>query len=107
MLLHLPDSKEIIFADRTSFKDSLNHIVLNNQLTKKYQNNKNVIVRNVAFDGKHIGSIIFENSENSLFGFKINTLYSFFIIFIIMSGMTSLLLLVLHKRVEKLMHGIR
>lgn len=103
----LSDSKEIIFADRLSFKDSLRDIVLDNSLVKKFQGNKNVIIRNVAFDGKHVGVIVFENTDNYLFGFKINTLYSFFIIFIIMSGITSLLLFILHKRVEKLMHGIR
>ncbi|WP_300663846.1 peptide MFS transporter [Fluviicola sp.] len=104
---HLEDSREVIFADRLTFKDSLKNVVVESGLVSKFEGNKNVIVRNVAIDGKHVGSIVFENSENSLFGFKINTLYSFFIIFIIMSGITSLLLFVLHKRVEKLMHGIR
>lgn len=104
---NLSDNKEIVFADRLTFKDSLKNIHVDGGLVAKFEGNKNVIVRNVAVDGKHIGSIVFENSENSLFGFKISTLYSFFIIFIIMSGITSILLLVLHKRVEKLMHGIR
>jgi proton-dependent oligopeptide transporter, POT family len=103
----LAETKNVIFADRTTFKDSLSDVALEAGLTKKFDKNKDVIVRNVTVDGKHAGAIVFENSENSLFGFKINTLYAFFIIFICMSGVTSLLLFVLHKRVEKLMHGIR
>ncbi len=103
----IKDMKSVVFADRGTFKDSLSDVAINNSLVAKYQGNKNVIVRNLSVDGKHVGSIVFENTENSLFGFKINTLYAFFIIFIIMSGITSLLLFVLHKRVEKLMHGIR
>lgn len=102
----LDEKNEVIFSDRnnfTKFKD----IKINNDLTKKYTSNKDVIVRNVSLNNEHVGAIVFENSENSLFGFKINTLYAFFIIFIIMSGATSLLLFVLHKRVEKLMNGIR
>jgi proton-dependent oligopeptide transporter, POT family len=102
----LDEKNEVIFSDRnnfTKFKD----IKVNNELTKKYATNKDVIVRNVSVNNEHVGAIVFENSENSLFGFKINTLYAFFIIFIIMSGATSLLLFVLHKRVEKLMNGIR
>lgn len=102
----LDGGKSLIFADRTNFA-SFKDVTANNELTKKYSTNKDVIIRNIAIDNQHVGSIVFENSENSLFGFKINTLYAFFIIFIIMSGATSVLLFVLHKRVEKLMHGIR
>jgi proton-dependent oligopeptide transporter, POT family len=98
---------KLIFADRTTFGEKYKSIQLNDQLSAKYNGNKDVIIRELTIDGKHSASVIFENSENSLFGFKINTLYAFFIIFIIMSGATSLLLFVLHKRVEKLMHGIR
>jgi len=103
----LKGMKSVVFADRLTFKDSLSDVMVDNSVIKKFEGNKNVIVRNLSVDGKHVGSIVFENTENSLFGFKINTLYAFFIIFIIMSGITSLLLFILHKRVEKLMHGIR
>lgn len=98
---------KLVFADRATFGKQYKSVQLNNQLTAKYNGNKSVIVREVSVDNKHVASVVFENSENSLFGFKINTLYAFFIIFICMSGATSLLLLLLHKRVEKLMHGIR
>lgn len=99
--------KNVIFADRKTYNSELIDIKLDVNLTSKYNGNKNVIVRNIAINGKQVGALVFENSENSLFGFKINSLFSFFIIFIVMSGTTSLLLLLLHKKVEKLMNGIR
>ncbi len=102
----LKGDQKVVFADRGSFI-GMTEIKANSELTKKYNNDKSVIVRNVSINNEHVGAIVFENSENSLFGFKINTLYAFFIIFIIMSGATSLLLFVLHKKVEKLMNGIR
>lgn len=100
-------SGDMIFASRATLKDSFPSVAINESLSAKYANDKNVIVREISVDNKHVASMIFQNTENSLFGFKINTLYAFFIIFIFMSGATSLLLLLLHKRVEKLMHGIR
>jgi len=104
---NLSDGKKAIFSDRANMGDKHADIELNNGLVTKYEGDKSVIVRNVVVDNEHVGTIVFGNSENYLFGFKIDTLFSFFIIFIVMAGVTSLLLLVLHKRVEKLMHGIR
>ena len=72
-----------------------------------YAKSNDVMVRDVVINGEHVASYIFHNSQKQLFGIKINTLYSFFIIFIVMAGVTSVLLLLLHKRLEKLMHGIR
>ncbi|MDB4649427.1 peptide MFS transporter [Crocinitomicaceae bacterium] len=72
-----------------------------------YAKNKDVMVRDVVINGQHVASYVFQNSQKQIFGMKINTLYSFFIIFIVMAGATSILLLLLHKRLEKLMHGIR
>ncbi len=73
----------------------------------EYAHDKNVMIRALIVDEVHVASLIFKNSSNKLFGVEINTLYAFFLIFIIMSGATSILLLILNKRVEKLMHGIR
>lgn len=103
----IPSAKNVVFADRNTFNSRFKEVEIDLNLTKKYIGNKNVIVRNVSVDGKQVGALVFENSENSLFGFKINTLFSFFLIFIAMSGATSLLLFILHKKVEKLMNGIR
>jgi hypothetical protein len=104
---NLKDGRKVIFADNGTIVANFGNVELNKELFQLYEGNKEVIVRSVVINDVHVGSIIFANSENSLFGFKINTLYSFFIIFIIMSGVTSILLFVLHKQVEKLMHGVR
>lgn len=104
---NLKDGRKVIFADNGTISANFGNVELNKELFQIYEGNKEVIVRSVVINDVHVGSIIFANSENSLFGFKINTLYSFFIIFIIMSGVTSILLFVLHKQVEKLMHGVR
>jgi proton-dependent oligopeptide transporter, POT family len=80
---------------------------LNRELAAEYREDKNFIVRDIIVNDVHTASFVFENTKNNLFGIEISTLYAFFIIFIVMSGVTSVLLLVLHKRVEKLMHGIR
>ena len=95
------DTLNIQFTNQANFPKDIK-----TEIAKKYENNKDVMVRHVAINGEHVASYIFQNSKKSLFGFEINTLYSFFIIFIIMAGATSLLLLLLHKKVEKLMHGI-
>jgi proton-dependent oligopeptide transporter, POT family len=80
---------------------------LNTDLAASYRSNKDFIVRDIVIDDVHSAAIIFENTKNNLLGIEISSLYAFFIIFIVMSGATSVLLLLLHKRVEKLMHGIR
>lgn len=103
----LGDGNKVSFADNGTYKTKMSSVAFDEKLVQKYESNKNVIVRNVSINDQHVGSIVFENSENSIFGFKINTLYAFFVIFIFMSGATSLLLFLLHKKVEKLMHGIR
>jgi POT family proton-dependent oligopeptide transporter len=82
-------------------------VSLNTELASSYRSDKNFIVRDIVIDDVHSAAIVFENTKNNLFGIEISSLYAFFIIFIVMSGVTSILLLVLHKRVEKLMHGIR
>ena len=43
----------------------------------------------------------------SFFGFEINSLYSFFCVFIALSGAASLLLFTLYKWLEKRMHGVK
>jgi POT family proton-dependent oligopeptide transporter len=43
----------------------------------------------------------------SIFGYQITTLYDFFIIFVIYSGIASIILFFLSKKLMKMMHGIR
>jgi POT family proton-dependent oligopeptide transporter len=42
----------------------------------------------------------------SLLGFQIVNLYDFFLVFIIMAGLASLILFGLSKKLQKMMHGI-
>ncbi len=99
--------KMAVFGSSMAIKSADKSIVIDDTMAKNARGDKNLIVRDVVVEGKHVGSFVFENSKNSLFGFEISTLYAFFIIFIVMSGATSILLLLLHKKVEKLMNGIR
>jgi POT family proton-dependent oligopeptide transporter len=50
------------------------------------------------------GSIV---KEKSFLGFKIDSLYSFFMLFVYMAGAASLVLFVLSNRLMKMMHGIK
>lgn len=103
----IENSKQILFGSYNEIQTKAPSIQINEQVAMNYRTDKNYIVRDVVIDENHAASIVFENTKNNLFGFEISTLYAFFIIFIVMSGVTSVLLLLLHKRVEKLMHGIK
>lgn len=103
----IDNSKQILFGSYNEIKAKTPAIQLDEQIAMDYRTDKNFIVRDVVINENHAASIVFENTKNNLFGFEISTLYAFFIIFIVMSGVTSVLLLLLHKRVEKLMHGIK
>jgi POT family proton-dependent oligopeptide transporter len=103
----LDQTTQVVFGSYNEIKRQLTTVVIDENLAMNYRTDKNYIVRDVVIDKVHTASIIFENTKNNLFGIEISTLYAFFIIFIVMSGVTSVLLLMLHKRVEKLMHGVR
>jgi hypothetical protein len=103
----LDNSTDVIFGSYNEIKGKLSTVFIDENLAMNYRTDKNYIVRDVVINDVHTASIIFENTKNNLFGIEISTLYAFFIIFIVMSGVTSVLLLMLHKRVEKLMHGVR
>jgi POT family proton-dependent oligopeptide transporter len=45
--------------------------------------------------------------ERSFFGFKVNSLYSFFMVFVVMGGVAALILFFLQKKLLSMMHGIR
>ncbi len=42
-----------------------------------------------------------------LLGIEISTLFDFFMVFVVMAGVASLILFILSKRLQKLMHGVR
>ena len=103
----LQNNNSIIFGSKEEIIERAQLEGFDESIAKDYRDDKNFIIRDIVINKEHVGAIVFENSKNKIFGFEIGTLYAFFIIFIVMSGVTSVLLLVLHKRVEKLMHGIR
>lgn len=43
----------------------------------------------------------------SVLGFEINDLFSYFILFVVFSGVAAILLLILCKKLEKMMHGVK
>jgi POT family proton-dependent oligopeptide transporter len=48
-----------------------------------------------------------EGGKTTVFlGYKMNTLYDFFMLFVFMAGLAALLLFLLSKRLQKMMHGI-
>lgn len=48
-----------------------------------------------------------EGKEKAFLGFPIENLFDFFMLFVIMSGVAAVILFLLSKRLNKLMHGIR
>ncbi len=50
------------------------------------------------------GSIV---KEKSFLGYKINDLYSFFMLFVFMAGISSVILFFLSKKLLQMMHGVR
>ena len=45
--------------------------------------------------------------SKSILGYQIDNLHSFFMLFVFITAITGLILFLLHKRVEKMMHGIK
>lgn len=45
--------------------------------------------------------------EKNLLGYKMNNLYDFFMLFVFMGGFAGIILLLLSKRLQKMMHGIK
>lgn len=47
-----------------------------------------------------------DGKVKSFFGYQIATMYDFFMVFVIMSGVASLILFLLTKKLQKMMHGV-
>lgn len=103
----ISENYRLVFGSFGEVQAKTAGVNFNTLLAGDYREDKNFIVRDIVINDIHTASVVFENTKNNLFGLEIGTLYAFFIIFIIMSGATSVLLLLLHKKVESLMHGIR
>jgi len=48
-----------------------------------------------------------DGKTTSFLGYQMNNLYDFFMLFVFMAGIASLILFVLTKRLQKMMHGLR
>ncbi|MFN5183659.1 MAG: MFS transporter, partial [Bacteroidota bacterium] len=60
--------------------------------------------KNDVFAETFTGSVV---KEKSFLGYKINDLYSFFMLFVFMAGISSIILFFLSSILLKMMHGIR
>lgn len=47
-----------------------------------------------------------EEGAKSIFGIQIQSMYDFFMIFVVMAGIASLILFLLSKKLQKMMHGV-
>ena len=47
-----------------------------------------------------------DGKVKSILGYQIATMYDFFMLFVIMSGVASLILFLLSKKLQKMMHGV-
>jgi POT family proton-dependent oligopeptide transporter len=65
----------------------------------KDENEKAEMVKTVFAD-----SII---KEKSFLGYTINSLYSFFMLFVVMAGLSSIILFIVSSKLLKMMHGVR
>ena len=43
----------------------------------------------------------------SFLGYKMNNLYDFFMLFVFMGGLAGIILIVLSKKLQKMMHGLK
>jgi len=96
-------SKNIVVCEKLDKKETINgsdfvSIDLINLESIKDKTVKAEVVKN-----------IFANSvikEKSFIGYKINSLYSFFMLFVFMAGIASIILFFLSKKLLTMMHGI-
>ena len=47
-----------------------------------------------------------DGKVKTILGFQIATMYDFFMVFVVMSGVASLILFLLSKKLQKMMHGV-
>lgn len=71
---------------------------LANALANKFAGNLSSLLPTTGNDGALIAK--------SFVGFQINTLYDFFLVFIVMAGFAAIVLFALSKKLQKMMHGI-
>jgi POT family proton-dependent oligopeptide transporter len=85
--------------------------------TEKINNVEKLPISSVKFDkikDSKIKQTVYEElaskavaKEKSLFGIKVNSLYSFFMVFVVMAGVAAVILFLLSSKLLKMMNGIR
>ena len=58
------------------------------------------------FAGTLSGSTPEAGKVKTLLGYRIETMYDFFMVFVVMSATASLILFLLSKKLQKMMHGV-
>jgi POT family proton-dependent oligopeptide transporter len=65
---------------------------------------KDDVVRNAV--KRSVETNLVENAKSFL-GTKISTLYDFFMLFVVMSGVSAVILFILSRKLLSMMHGVR
>ena len=76
---------------------------LANALANKLAGTLSSLLPPGAGEGAHGGD---STAFKSIMGFQITNLYDFFLVFIVMAGVASLILFGISKKLQKMMHGI-
>jgi len=99
-LLERKEGKDELLAEPKSF-DNQDYVAISSVHFSKI---KKEASRDAAFKQITTDSRV---QEKSFFGFKVNSLYSFFMVFVFMGGIAAIILFLLQKKLLSMMHGIR
>lgn len=99
-LLERKEGKDELLAEPKTFGDQ-DYVAISSVNFSKI---KKKAARDTAFKQITTDSKV---QEKSFFGFKVNSLYSFFMVFVFMGGIAAIILFLLQKKLLSMMHGIR
>jgi POT family proton-dependent oligopeptide transporter len=99
-LLERKEGKDELLAEPKTFGDQ-DYVAISSVNFSKI---KKKASRDAAFKEITTDSKV---QEKSFFGFKVNSLYSFFMVFVFMGGIAAIILFLLQKKLLSMMHGIR
>jgi POT family proton-dependent oligopeptide transporter len=99
-LLERKEGKEDLLAEPKSF-DNQDYVAISsvNFSKIKAKEQRDAAFKQITTDSKV--------QEKTFFGFKVNSLYSFFMVFVFMGGIAAVILFLLQKKLLSMMHGIR
>lgn len=99
-LLERKEGKDELLAKPKTFGDQ-DYVAISSVNFSKIEKKAN---RDLAFKQITTDSKV---QEKSFFGFKVNSLYSFFMVFVFMGAIAAVILFLLQKKLLSMMHGIR